>query len=241
MPTQPVISIQSEVWPKASEEEQRRLERLKKYDPPTFSGTITEDEYGFLEKCHRILRTMGIVEVSGIAFTIFQLSGAAYRWWQAYENGRRASATPLNWAQFLDIFLREFVSQTLQDAWHIEFKQLCQGTMLVSEYAIRFSELSQHAPALVSTVKERVRRFIEGLNYGIRFSMARELETDAPFQQVVEIARRFEGMQGHVTEDMEAKRSRDSGGYSGACALVAAHHGRGYVSHPVHSALPASM
>jgi len=65
--------------------------------------------------------------------------------------------------------------------------------MTVSEYAIRFNELCRHAATLVSTGRERVHRFIEELNYGIRFSLARELETDTPYQQVVEIARRLEG------------------------------------------------
>ncbi|XP_075087506.1 dimethylallylcistransferase CPT1, chloroplastic-like [Nicotiana tabacum] len=63
--------------------------------------------------------------------------------------------------------------------------------MTVSEYAIRFSELSRQAPTLVSTVRERVCSFNEGLGYGLRFSTAQELETDTPFQEVVEIARKF--------------------------------------------------
>ncbi|XP_070034688.1 uncharacterized protein [Nicotiana tomentosiformis] len=110
---------------------------------------------------------MGIVESSGVAFIRFQLSGPAYQWWWAYEEGSPADVALLTWARFSEIFLREFVTHTLQDAWRAEFAQLRQGTMTVLEYAVRFSELSKHAPALVSTVKERVRRFIEGLNYGL--------------------------------------------------------------------------
>ncbi|XP_070032067.1 uncharacterized protein [Nicotiana tomentosiformis] len=112
--------------------------------------------------------------------------------------------------------------------------------MSVSEYALRFSNLSRHTPTLVSTVMERVHRLVEGLNYGIRFSMARELETETPYQQVVEIAWRLKGMWGREGEDREAKRPRGNGGFSGGHAAVTAHHGRGYVSHPYHSALPAS-
>ncbi|XP_070046567.1 uncharacterized protein [Nicotiana tomentosiformis] len=123
---------------------------------------------------------MGIVEVSGVAFTTFQLSKAAYRWWQAYEQGQLVDATPLTWAQFSEMFLREFV--LLPDAWRTEFEKLRQGTMLLSEYALRLSELSRHAPALVSIVRERVHKFIKGLSYGLRFSRARELETDTLFQ-----------------------------------------------------------
>ncbi|XP_070056773.1 uncharacterized protein [Nicotiana tomentosiformis] len=108
----------------------------------------------------------------------------------------------------------------------------------MSEYAVRFSELSKHAPALISTVRERVHRFIEGLNYYIRFSRARE--TNTLYKQVVDITQRLEGMRGWEREDREAKRPRDSGTYSGSHAPVTAHHGRGYLSSPFHSALPAS-
>lgn len=82
--------------------------------------------------------------------------------------------------------------------------------MTVSKYAIRFSELARHAPILVPTIRERVRRFIEGLDYDIKICMARELQTDTPFQLVVEIARKIEGVLVEERESKEAKRSRRS-------------------------------
>ncbi|XP_070031931.1 uncharacterized protein [Nicotiana tomentosiformis] len=240
MPVQPIVSVRPEVRAVASEEEQLRLERFKKYHPPTYSGLATEDAHGFLEKCHSILRTMGIVETSGVSFITFQILGAAYQWWEAYKEGSPANAASLTWAQLSEMFLRDFVPQTLRDAWSTEFEQLRQGTMTVSEYAISFKELSRHAPTLVSTVRERVCRFIEGLNYVIRFNIDQELEADTPYQQVVEIVRRSEGMRSHEREDREAKGPRDYGGYNGARAPTATYYGRGYVSRPVHLALPAS-
>ncbi|XP_070039756.1 uncharacterized protein [Nicotiana tomentosiformis] len=128
--------------------------------------------------------------------------------------------------------------QSLRDVWHAEFEQLCQGVMTVSEYAVCFSDLARHAPALVSTVRERVRRFIKGLHPSIRISMVRELEMDISYQQVVGIARRLEGILSQYREEREAKRSRESSTYSGTRAPAAVRHGRGYVSRPVHSALP---
>ncbi|XP_009800481.1 uncharacterized protein [Nicotiana sylvestris] len=165
-----------------SEEEQLRLVRFKKYYPPTFSGLALEDAHGFLMKCHRILRTMGIAKMSGVAFTTFQLNGAAYQWWRVYELGSAANASSLSWTQFSDMFLREFVPQTLRDACARSLNSCARGTMLVSEYAVRFSDLSRHVPTLVSIVRERVCRFIEGLIHDIRFSIARELETGVTFQ-----------------------------------------------------------
>ncbi|XP_070035181.1 uncharacterized protein [Nicotiana tomentosiformis] len=222
MATQTVIPVQPMVSTATSEEEQLELARFKKYDPHTFSGLSLEGAQDFLEECHCILHTMGILETSGVTFTTFQLKGAAYKWWRAFELGSPADAASLSWFQFSEIFLREFVPKTLRDAWLAEFEQLHQGAMSVSEYAIRFSDLSRHAPALVTTVRECVRRFIEGLRHDIRFNMARELESYVPFQQLVEIARRLEGMwdqerrgpreredrRGQERDDREAKRSR---------------------------------
>ncbi|XP_070057300.1 uncharacterized protein [Nicotiana tomentosiformis] len=105
---------------------------------------------------------------------------------------------------------------------------------------MRFTELSRHAPALVSTVRERVHRFIEGLGYGLSYGMARELGADTPFHQVVNIARRSECIRGLERDDREAKKPRGPGGstdpYFGGRAL----HGRDFVGQPVQSALQAS-
>ncbi|XP_070049563.1 uncharacterized protein [Nicotiana tomentosiformis] len=176
-----------------SEAEQLRLERYRKYHPPTFTGVASDYALGFLEECHRILRTMDVEETSGVSFTAFQLRGVAYQWWLAYGLSSPDEAASLTWTQFSEMFLREYVPQSLMDAWRTEFEQLCQGAMTMSEYAVRFSELARHAPALVATVRERVRRFIEVLHLSIRTSMARELEMDIIYQQAVSIARRVEG------------------------------------------------
>nr|XP_016490373.1 PREDICTED: GTP-binding protein YPT10-like [Nicotiana tabacum] len=50
----------------------------------------------------------------------------------------------------------------------------------------------------------------------------------------------MEHIHGQERKNREAKRLRDSGEFSGARAAVSARHGRGYVSRPVHSTLPAT-
>ncbi|XP_070035076.1 uncharacterized protein [Nicotiana tomentosiformis] len=181
---------------------------------------------------------MGVAESSGVSFTTFQLRGADYHWWRAYELGGPAEAASLTWTQFSDMFSGEYVPQSLGDSWRAEFEQLCQGSMTVSEYAVRFSDLARNAPALVATIREWVHQFIEGNSPSIRFSMAQELEMDITYQQVVGIARILEGMLTREREEREAKRSRESGTYNGTYAPTAARQGRGYVGRPVHLALP---
>ncbi|XP_070057763.1 uncharacterized protein [Nicotiana tomentosiformis] len=118
---------------------------------------------------------MGVAKTSRVSFTTFQLRGATYQWWRAYELSSAAEAASLTETQFSDIFLRKYVPQSLRDSWRAEFEQLCQGALTVSEYAVCFNDLTRHAPALVATIRERVQRFIEGLHPSIRSSMAREL------------------------------------------------------------------
>ena len=79
---------------------------------------------------------MGIVDSSGVSFTAFQFRGAAYQWWRAYELDSLVEAASLTWTQFSDMFLREYVPQSLRDAWCVEFEKLRQGSMTVSEYVV---------------------------------------------------------------------------------------------------------
>ena len=108
---------------------------------------------------------------------------------------------------------------------------------------------------MVATVRERARRFIERLKHDIRFSIARELESDVSFQQVVGIARRVEGMwyqeredrRGHEREyrkdqereDREARRPRRPERSTGLYFGGRVRHGRGFVGQLVQFALQA--
>ncbi|XP_070025360.1 uncharacterized protein [Nicotiana sylvestris] len=196
---------------------------------------------------------MGISESSGVSFTTFQLRGAAYEWWRTYELDSPDEAVSPTWTQFSDMFLREFIPQSLKDVWHAEFEHLCQGTMTVLEYDIRYTNLARHSPTLVSTVRERVRRFIEGLNPNIGSSMAHKLEIDISYQQVVKIDRRREGMHGREREDRrgheregredqerefeEARKPRRPGSSAGPYFGGMVRYGRGFMGQPVQFAL----
>jgi len=138
----PVAAVQHETRTAACEAEKLRLERYKMYHPPTFSGLATDDAHIFLEKCNRILRIMGVTEMSEVSFTTFHLRGASYQWWHAYELISSDEEASLTWTQFSDMFLREYIPRSLRDAWNAEFDQSCQGAMTVLGYAVYFSELT---------------------------------------------------------------------------------------------------
>ncbi|XP_070002901.1 uncharacterized protein [Nicotiana sylvestris] len=117
-PAQPVAPVQDYMVLVMLDDKQHRLERFGRLQPPTFSRTEGEDAQGFLDKCWRILRTTGILETSGVAFTAFQFSGAALTWWESYERRRTVDAVPLTWQQFSIHFLEKYVPQSRREELH---------------------------------------------------------------------------------------------------------------------------
>ncbi|XP_033514401.1 uncharacterized protein [Nicotiana tomentosiformis] len=134
----------------------------------------------------------------------------------------------------------EFIPQKRRERLCSEFDILRQEGMTVTQYAMRFTRLSRYTTLLVSTEREWVHRFVEGLTYNLRFRMAREIEIETTFHQVVEIARRLERINRQEREDMEAKEPRGFRGFSGSYSGAKGRHGRGYFSRPVQSVLQVS-
>ncbi|XP_070045836.1 uncharacterized protein [Nicotiana tomentosiformis] len=108
---------------------------------------------------------MGVAEMSGVSFTTFQPRGEAYQWWRAYELSSQDEEASLTWTQFSDMFLREYVPQSLRDSWCVEFEQLLQDAMNVSEYAgpksynfwrWRDAEIDQRSKFIIPKLVEKV-------------------------------------------------------------------------------------
>ncbi|XP_070046559.1 uncharacterized protein [Nicotiana tomentosiformis] len=110
--------------------------------------------------------------------------------------------------------------------------------MSVTQYEMRFSEWAHHAIWLVPTQRERIRRFIDDLNYGLRFVMTREIASGARFDEVVDISRSLEHVRIQESEDREAKRPHGSGGFSGVSFGGQSYPSRGCPYRPAQMACP---
>ncbi|XP_070023205.1 uncharacterized protein [Nicotiana sylvestris] len=156
------------------EDDHHRLERFGRLQSLTFSGVEGENAQGFLDECQRLLRSEGILEASRVSFTTFQISGATLSWWEAYERHRPVGAAPLSWQQFSILFLEKYVLESHLEELCRQFKHLHQGNRSVTQYGMRFSELARHVVWLVTTDRERIKRFIDGLDFQLRLLMTRE-------------------------------------------------------------------
>ncbi|XP_070056801.1 uncharacterized protein [Nicotiana tomentosiformis] len=106
----------------------------------------------------------------------------------------------MTWGRFTRIFLDRYIPSSLREQLRFQFEQLQQGQMSVTDYEMRFSELSRHALMILPTDAERVRRFVAGLHTGIQAIMAREVEMGTSYELVVEIAQRIDGVRQHSGE-----------------------------------------
>ncbi|XP_070024836.1 uncharacterized protein [Nicotiana sylvestris] len=199
-PVAPVAPARAHVVPPMPDDEQRRLERFSRLQPPTFSGVEGEDAQGFLDKCQRMLRT----------------AGPAFTWWEEFERRRPIGVKTLTCKQFSTVFLEKYVPQSHREELRCQFEWLTQGDMIVTQYELRFTQLAQHAAWMILTDRERIRRFVDGLNYPIRILMTRDRATAVTFEEVVDAARHIETDRRREREEREAKRPRGSGNFSGA-------------------------
>ncbi|XP_070035431.1 uncharacterized protein [Nicotiana tomentosiformis] len=180
------------------DDEQRILERFGRFRPPSFSGAETDDAQGFLDK-----------------------------WWEAYERCRPVDAVPLTWKELSILFLEKFVPQSRREKLRRQFEQLRQDGMSVTQYEMIFSELTRHPVWLVPTDKERIRRFIDGLTYQLRFLVTPERVSDATSDEVVDIARQIEMVCSQEHGEKEAKRPRGPGDFSSVPSGGQLYRGRG--------------
>ena len=115
----------------------------------------------------KVLEAMEITSnTTRIRLVAFQLEGEAQVWWNWAETSRDLEG--MTWAEFHDLFMGKYFSDTARHTKAQEFLELKQGTMVVMDYMARFTELARFADDYVATDMAKVRRFDNGLKLPIR-------------------------------------------------------------------------
>jgi hypothetical protein len=82
------------------------------------------------------------------------LEGAAADWWDAYTVPHAAADT-ITWQEFQEGFRTHHIPTGIIKLKQKEFLALKQGSMSVSEYRDKFTQLSRYAPDEVDTDPKR--------------------------------------------------------------------------------------
>jgi hypothetical protein len=131
-----------------------------------------------------------------------QLEGPASDWWDAYVEAHEEPDN-INWQEFKAAFRSHHVPHGVMKLKKKEFQDLKQGSMSVSEYVTRFTQLSRYAPNEVNTDEKKHDCFLNGLNDGLVYAL--EAQDFENFQGIVNKAL---VLQNHRST-MERKRKQE--------------------------------
>ena len=144
------------------------LQRFRAHHPPIFTGggdPMVADHW-FIQ-IEKVLEAMEITSnATRIRLAAFQLEGEAQVWWKWARTSRDPEV--MTWAEFQELFMGKYFSDTARHAKAQEFIELKQGVMTVMDYVARFTELARFDDDYVATDMAKVRRFENGLKLSIR-------------------------------------------------------------------------
>ena len=189
-----------------------------KLEPPTFSGSdASEDPQQFLDGISRVCRALGCSSQRMVQLAEFRLRDVAQAWFEGWLRGRPQMPLDPTWEEFREFFMERFLPESVRKAKAREFEDLRQiPSMSVSEYDIRFTQLSRYAPYLVPTERMRIERFIEGLVMPLYRAVAPQMKTFPSYAAAVDCARMIEMKEMEMRASQErAKKFKIGGNFSG--------------------------
>nr|XP_033512830.1 uncharacterized protein LOC117272986 [Nicotiana tomentosiformis] len=182
------MAPQQVVQPVANTRQSKDLKNFMDLKPPEFDAAHASIEpQKFIQRCEKILSTLGLKETRGVEFATFLFSRSVESW---------------------------FVPLSKQDDMRRQFEKLHQGNMMITEYEAKFTDLANYAPFQVADKHEKVRRFVDEHEH-FWGPVVRDVRGGS-YEEVVDTALRYEFYQQRDRTERESKRARSAGGFSGA-------------------------
>ena len=184
------------------------LQRFRAHHPPTFigGGDPMVANHWFMQ-IKNVLEAIEITsDTTRIRLAAFQLEGEAQVWWRWVRTSRYLEV--MTWAEFQELFMGKYFSETARHAKAQEFLELKQGAMTVMDYVARFTELARFADDYVATDLAKVRRFENGLKLSIRARIVglRLQDMDSMVRTALTIEREIEDARSTRDASVSGKR-----------------------------------
>ena len=115
--------------------------------PPIFKGRYDPDGAQiWLKEIERIFRVMDCNEELKVRLGTHMLREEADDWWISTRYVWEATGEVVTWALFKREFLRKYFPEDVRGKKEVEFLELKQGNMSVTDYTAKFVELVQFYP-----------------------------------------------------------------------------------------------
>ena len=119
----------------------------------------------------KIFTVVEVPEGKKVNIGTYYLTGEANIWWNTVKD--KLVWPEFTWNKFLSELRAKFYPVVIQRQKEKEFMELkMSGTVIVTSYASKFTELSRFVPEFVSYERLKMRRFEEGLAFYIRNQLA---------------------------------------------------------------------
>ncbi|XP_052732375.1 uncharacterized protein LOC128196187 [Vigna angularis] len=102
-----------------------------------------------------------------LAFTEYLLTGEASHWWTSMKMILADAQSPISWEVFKSKFYEEYFLDSVRFAKEVEFLQLVQGGMSVSEYTNKFKHLVRFN-TMATSEEWQCRKFENGLRSDLK-------------------------------------------------------------------------
>jgi hypothetical protein len=131
--------------PAPEQQPRDKLGEFQRTKPPTFSHSVEPmDADDWLKIVEKKLQVVQCNNREKVLFAAHQLVGPAADWWDAYVEAHEEPET-INWQEFKNSFRSHHVLLGVMKHKKKEFGDLKQGSMTVSKYVTRFTQLSHYA------------------------------------------------------------------------------------------------
>jgi hypothetical protein len=157
--------------PVPQQQPRNKLGELQQTKPPTFSHSVEPmDADDYLKTVQKKLQVVQYNNREKVLFAAHQLVRPAADWWDEYVEAHEEPET-INWQEIKNSFRSHHVPMGVMKLKKKEFEDLKQGSMTVSEYVTRFTQLSHYALDNVDTDKKKQDWFLNGLNDGLTYAL----------------------------------------------------------------------
>ncbi|XP_027912338.1 uncharacterized protein LOC114171654 [Vigna unguiculata] len=148
------------------------LEDFLQHHPSRFDGKTSPDEADqWMRDMERIYDAKRCPTENRLAYTEYLLAGEAVHWWSSMKMMLEDSQDPISWELFKKKFYAEYFPDSVRYAKEVEFLQLMQGNMSVSEYAEKFKHLGRFH-TLKMAEDWQCRKFENGLRGDLKLMVA---------------------------------------------------------------------
>ncbi|XP_021743399.1 uncharacterized protein LOC110709485 [Chenopodium quinoa] len=185
------------------------FKKIAQSKPPTYQGEPDSTVLGnWSREFDKLFVAVACPNESKVSSVAYYLRGEADLWRQQNEQAERALPN-FGWNVFKEQVRDKFYPIFLQKHKADEFLELNMGTMSVTEYYIKFIELSRFAEDTVATDRQKARRFEKGLPLSLQrklsgqvFDNLDELYGRAAYLHVLELKEKAE------KAELEAREKR---------------------------------